>query len=534
MREPRTPSIVDVSGSSLRLASIGVGLRVTFVMSAAGLAYAGTTWDRPDRMLILWLLAALALSGIVVALLPAARIVRSRWCEPLFLGWSLLQIAVVAGMAGADGGATSPLALAFFVPVLFAAVSYPLRSVVVVGAVDVLTFLGLDVLTGPSDPGYLLFFSGALALGATLCAAQAQNQERQREELARVSRTDPLTGALNRRGFHERLDAEISSARRTGRHVSVVVWDLDAFKEVNDRQGHPAGDDLLRWAVQAASGVVRPVDDIGRLGGDEFALLLPNALRVDADTVAERLGAALSERIGASIGVTSFPLEATDREELLHNADAQLYAAKDGRPRESGAKPRDLSWAAALALAVDSRMAVDHQHSSAVAEHAGAIAAKLGWSDYDLGLLRMAAMLHDVGKVSVPDAILRKSGPLTQEEFTEVAKHPGAGAEIVARVDTLAPIVPWIRHAHEHWDGSGYPDGLVGEAIPQAARILLVADAFDAMTSNRPYRAAMSEEDAREELRGNAGTMFDPRCVELLERHLDSLTVDRVALRNQV
>jgi diguanylate cyclase (GGDEF)-like protein/putative nucleotidyltransferase with HDIG domain len=529
MGEGRAPSIVDVSGSSLRLASIGVGLRVTFVMSAAGLAYAGTTWERPDRMLILWLLAGLTLSGILVALLPTARIVRSRWCEPFFIGWSLIQLSLVAALAAADGGATSPLALGFFVPVLFAAVSYPLASVVLIGALDVLTFLGLDVLTGPSDPGYLLFFSGALALSATLCAAQAQNQERQREELEHISRTDPLTGALNRRGFYERLDAEISSATRSGRPVSLVMWDLDSFKDVNDRQGHAAGDDLLRWAVQKAAGVLRPVDDIGRLGGDEFAVILPNALRVDADLIAERLRAALSERLSVSIGVTSFPLEATNREELLHIADAELYAAKDGRPRDGGTKPRDLSWAAALALAVDSRMAVNHEHSSAVAQHAGAIAAQLGWSEHDLGLLRMAAMLHDVGKVSVPDAILRKPGSLTEEEFAEVAQHPVAGAEIVARVDTLDPIVPWIRHAHEHWDGSGYPHGLAGEAIPQAARILLVADAFDAMTSDRPYRAAMSEEEAREELRRNAGSMFDPRCVELLELHLDGRAADRTA-----
>jgi diguanylate cyclase (GGDEF)-like protein len=529
MGERRAPSIEDISGASLRLASIGVGMRVTFVVAAAGLTYTATTWERPGRTLILWLLAGLASSGVVVRLLPWARIVRSRWSEPFFLGWSLLQIALIAALAAADGGVSSPLALGFFVPVLFAAVSYPLRLVVLIGAFDVLTFLGVDVMTGPSDPGYLLFFAGALALGATLCASQAQAQDRQRSALEQISRTDPLTGALNRRGFHERLEAEISSARRTGRPVSLVMWDLDAFKEINDRQGHPAGDDVLRWTVQTVQRIARPVDDIGRLGGDEFAVLLPNAMRVDADVIARRVQAALSQRVGVSLGVTSFPLEATSREEMLHTADADLYAAKQGRPRENGAKPRDLSWAAALALAVDSRMAVDHQHSSAVAEHSAAIAGQLGWSDHEIGLLRMAAMLHDVGKVAVPDAILRKTGPLTDSEFAEVAKHPVAGAEIVARVDTLSPIVPWIRHAHELWDGSGYPDGLAGEAIPLASRILLVSDAYDAMTSDRPYREAMSHEAAREELRRHSGKMFDPRCVELLERHLEGAALERLA-----
>jgi putative nucleotidyltransferase with HDIG domain len=165
-------------------------------------------------------------------------------------------------------------------------------------------------------------------------------------------------------------------------------------------------------------------------------------------------------------------------------------------------------------------MAVQHEHSSAVADHAAAIAEELGWSRTELALLRMAAMLHDVGKVSVPDRILRKPGPLTDAEFAEVAKHPETGAEIVGRIGSLAPIVPWIRHAHEHWDGSGYPDGLSGEAIPLASRVLLVADAFDAMTSDRPYRKARSHDGALEELRRHAGSQFDPRCVAIFDEHL--------------
>jgi len=131
-------------------------------------------------------------------------------------------------------------------------------------------------------------------------------------------------------------------------------------------------------------------------------------------------------------------------------------------------------------------------------------------------------MLHDVGKVSVPDSILRKPGPLTPDEYEEIKRHPVAGAEIVQRVEGLEPIVPWVRHSHEHFDGSGYPDGLSGETIPPASRILLVADAYDAMTSHRAYRRAMSPEDAQAELRKNAGTQFDPACVEAFERATDN------------
>ena len=148
------------------------------------------------------------------------------------------------------------------------------------------------------------------------------------------------------------------------------------------------------------------------------------------------------------------------------------------------------------------------------------IAAELDWDDEALGLLHLAGMLHDVGKVAVPDGILRKPGPLTEVEFDEVRRHSTIGADLVARVEGLDPIVPWIRHSHEHFDGTGYPSGLRGEDIPLAARILLVADAFDAMTSDRPYRDALSHEEALRELEAHAGGQFDPRCVELLVGHV--------------
>jgi diguanylate cyclase (GGDEF)-like protein len=488
-------------------------------MCAADAAYAVATLHQPHRLEIGILLAIGIATSVLVAMLPTDRIVRNRRRDLFFLGWSVFQILLVAALAGLDGGARSPLALAFLIPVLFAAVSYPLWAVVTVGALDVLCFLGLDAITGPSYPGYLCAFAGAMAISAVLCAWAASNQDEHRRRLARVSRTDALTGALNRRGFEERLDAELAAASRASRPVALIMLDLDGFKRINDAHGHPAGDEVLRWAVSTMQGVVRAHDDVGRLGGDEFAVLLPGVSGTGALRTAARITRALGERVAASIGITAFPDDAPDREGLFSRADAKLYAAKHGR---SDARPgtQDLGWAAALAHAVDARMASHHEHSSAVADYAAAVGAELGWSQAELGLLRMAAMLHDVGKVSVPDHILRKRGPLTPDEFAEVAKHPEMGAEIIGRIGSLKPIVPWIRHAHEHWDGSGYPDGLSGEAIPLASRILLVADAFDAMTSDRPYRRALSHDEALAELRHQAGTQFDPRCVAILDEHL--------------
>ena len=171
----------------------------------------------------------------------------------------------------------------------------------------------------------------------------------------------------------------------------------------------------------------------------------------------------------ASVGVASYPAEGTDLDALLRVADAQLYEYK-AHQRESASSEERLSWAATLAHAVDLRMDPRHEHSPNVATLAVEIARRMGWSDEELGSLRIAAMLHDVGKAAIPDSILRKPGKLSAEEFAEIKQHPLLGAGIVERVDGLEDIVPWIRHAHEHWDGSGYPDGLAGEDIPLASR----------------------------------------------------------------
>ena len=198
----------------------------------------------------------------------------------------------------------------------------------------------------------------------------------------------------------------------------------------------------------------------------------------------------------------------------MREADIRLYLSRHGRSGAAGGER--LSWATTMAHAVDLRMDSKHEHSRSVSDHAVSIATALGWRVDMLGMLRIAAMLHDVGKVGVPDSILCKPGPLTPEEFDVIKEHARSGAELVARIEGLEAIVPWIRHSHERFDGNGYPDGLRGDAIPQASRILLVADAFDAITSSRPYRDALPVTHACEELKRGVGTQFDPACVEAL------------------
>ena len=518
----RAPAIENAAEVRSRVQSIAAGVRLTLFGTAVGLIYAFSTWGGPHRGTVVALFGGMGALGGLMWLLPSERIVRSTHRETFFLLWSVAHIALIGALAASDGGVKSPLALLFFLPVTYAALSYPLPSVVMIGAVDVLTCVGVGVseTKGAPDPVHLSFFATCLGMTAVLCAWEAHDHDRQREDLARISRADPLTGCLNRRGFEERLDAEIDNGMRTGRRTAIVVLDLDHFKDVNDTRGHEAGDDLLRWLVATVHDVLRPMDSLGRLGGDEFAILVPGAGPVEGLEVAQRVQDALAVRAGVSTGVASFPADGADRDELHRHADADLYAAKHGRRPDKTPGSRELSWAAALARAVDLRMSVPEEHSTVVAHYAAAIAQRMGWTGAELAMLRMAAMLHDVGKVSVPDRILRKPGPLSLEEYEEIKDHPTAGAEIVGQIDGLQPIVEGIRHSHEHVDGTGYPDGLVGEDIPLASRIMLVADAFDAMTSHRPYGAAMPPDIALEELRGNAGKQFDTRCVAALEAYL--------------
>lgn len=509
------PSQDDFSEVRSRAESIGAGVRLTLAMCAAGWLYVAGTWDQPSRKLIASLFGIGAIVALLFVLIPHERVVRSRWREPFFLLWSATNIALIAVVVAADGGSTSPLALLFFVPVVFAALSYPLKSVIAIAALDYVAYVAVGVAGEQPKPEYVGFFAFSLGCVAVLCGWHARNQDRRRAALSQVSRADPLTGCLNRRGFEERFDSELSRASRTGLPLGLIMLDLDHFKEINDTRGHAAGDDVLRWAVDVMIDVVRPMDVVGRIGGDEFAVAVPGAGPDDSTTVAKRLQDALADRAPTSVGVACFPTDGADREELQRSADLELYEGKKDRMIPIKLTAKELSWATTLARAVDERMAVQHEHSWKVAEYCVAIAEKLGWGEHDLELLQMAAILHDVGKVSIPDHILRKRDPLTDREWEAVKLNPVRGAEMITRIQGLEQIVPWVRHSHERVDGRGYPDGLIGDAIPQACRILHVADAYDAMISGRPYRRPMTAEHAIEELRRCAGTQFDPECVEI-------------------
>jgi diguanylate cyclase (GGDEF)-like protein/putative nucleotidyltransferase with HDIG domain len=510
----------DPFATTFRLGTLRTGVWPTLLVCLNCSIYLLLTWDQPHRPILLGVITAAAGSAVAISRMPMERVLGGRLCEPFFLAWTGSLIVMIAFASALDGGTNSPLIALFFLPLVYAALSYPLRSMVAVGLVNLCAYLALILVTDDPAGFHVFLVAAGLVNAGWICTWQSHNHDQHRRELDEASRTDPLTGCLNRRGFEERFEVELARARRNNDEVALVVIDLDNFKDVNDEHGHAAGDELLCWVAETLHAVLRTEDMVARLGGDEFALVLGGA---EPAIAVERVQERLAERVPASAGMAVFPIDGVRPDELHRIADADLYANKNGRRGGTSGTQRELSWAAALASAVDERMAVQHEHSQSVAEYAGAIAELLGWTPAQLDQIRLAAMLHDVGKVRVPEEILRKSGPLTADEWVEIARHPVVGAEIVARVEGLDEIGPWIRHSHERVDGNGYPDGLRGEAIPHAARILLVADAYDAMTSDRSYRTAMAPAAALEELERHAGTQFDPACVAALKTHLSAV-----------
>jgi diguanylate cyclase (GGDEF)-like protein len=325
---------LESSRLRLRMQVIAAGVWVTYLFCGAMVGWLALTWARPHRGPIAVLIAVAVAGAAVVSLLDAERIVRSRFREAFFLAWSGLDILIICVLAYLDGGVTSPATLTLFLTQVYAALSYPLASMIAVAAASLVGVATLGVLGGAgpahiqADPIYMGMFLVCLALTGVLCVWQSRLTERQRAELSELSRTDPLTGCLNRRGLAERLDAELQRAARTGGCVALIQLDLNGFKAVNDRHGHAAGDDLLRWVAATLHGLLRASDATGRLGGDEFALVLPGVDAAEARVIADRTVAALAERIGAAAGVACAAGDGLEADALHRDADADLYAAK--------------------------------------------------------------------------------------------------------------------------------------------------------------------------------------------------------------
>ncbi len=447
-------------GASVALLTAGLA---TLAVADAAYSYelASGTYTETSALNVLWPLAALFVGA--AAWMPIAEPVTVRPRR----GWRMLFVAGVVGLATCAGYAYERLS-------------------------------GGDPLT----EGLLL--ATMIAVLVRLTFAFAENQRL----IARVSH-DSLTGLGNR----GRLELDLREAIWKSRRPSVLaLLDLDGFKRYNDTYGHPAGDALLSRLAERLQSSIEGAGQAYRVGGDEFCVLIGGDIEGTTATLADALDA-FSERghgfeISSSIGTVELPREAPSPEAAIGLADRRMYESKAssrvGAPEQA---------AAVLARAQRERTPELSSHTRDVAELATAVGRHLGLGSDQLALLARAAELHDIGKVAIPDAILDKPSGLNETERAFVRRHSVVGERILASAPDLLPVARIVRSSHERFDGSGYPDGLEGDQIPIAARIIFVCDAFSAMTTPRPYSQAMTPREALLELRRCSSTQFDPVVV---------------------
>lgn len=376
------------------------------------------------------------------------------------------------------------------------------------------------------------------------------------QEQARAAVTDPITGLPNHRAVMSRIEEELSRCQRAQRSCAVLFVDLDHFKHVNDTCGHRAGDAILHEVGSRLRTTLRLQDFVGRYGGEEFAAVLTDADLAEASQAAERLRLAIAAEpchwegedgqsvvpiaVTASIGVAVYQLHGLTREALIEAADGAMYAAKhrgrnrvhiaDVEPEAAQAivapvmseQTRERVVVQALTAAASAHDRSTSAHAQRMIRLAEATAHALGRPEEERHLIRLGALLHDIGKIGIPETILHKPGPLTDDEWEIMRRHPDIGRQILEQTGGIFHFLSHVVVAHhERWDGLGYPHGLAREAIPMSARILAVVDSYDAMTSDRPYRKALSADEARAELERCAGRQYDPMVVEVFLRVLE-------------
>lgn len=494
----------------------------------------------------------LPLVGLAIACAAAARAgLASRTAHGAEVLLSAMSGLVILGIWShpVAGAAMSPLALLLIWPILLVCYFLPLWraavQVVWIGA----AYLAALAASGQLEHAGMRVGLLVVALGTV---APVVGMVRLRAEMAvmylqEAAVRDPLTALLNRRGFDAALEQAQASCAADDTSLSVLVADIDYFKAINERFGHRVGDDLL-VEVSTILHVEAGLDAIpARIGGEEFAVIVPGCDVDEGIALAERLRDAVQRtfassatQVTMSFGAASCRARDARAVRLLHDADQALFAAKElGRNRAVGfsddvievlerARIRweeqsrnQLATLLTLAEALDLRDPSTALHSRTVADYAEGMARELGLDDDLVERVRLAGLLHDIGKIGIPDSVLLKPGKLTDEQWAQMREHPQIGARMLNQVE-YADIRDWVMSHHERPDGRGYPHGLAGDEIPIGARILAVADSYEAMTADRVYRKAPGHEFARGELTKCTGTQFDGAVVEAMDRLLQA------------
>ena len=506
--------VLDVAALRIREATIAVAVPMTFGVSALGLLYVALTWDRPHRteLAVLFVVSAISVIGVYRM---RQWVVRNQHREALFLAWTLSDFALLVAGTLADGGTRSPLVLVFFMPVVFSATSYPLASVVAVGVVSILSFLSVALIAGGASIAYQVSFAFALLCTAGMSAWQAQNHKRQHRALATASRTDPLTGCLNRRGFQERAVAEIAAMARSGLGGAIVMLDIDKFKPVNDVHGHAAGDELLCWVADTLRHSVRPTDAIGRLGGDEFAVLLAEINADDARERATVIADALAERAPTSLGIALYPDDGTHLETLTRRADTRLYGTRRARyareqqaagpatvydPEAGGARaatfgPIDL-WRAALEAmpargrreqrddaAVTATMLDEIDASVMATDMTGTVISWNSGAEALYGWPREEAVGRNARDLVVPE-----DAGAAERLLEELSRDGRWDGELEVRRKDGSLFTAYVRNRLV-LDAEGAPTAIVGVAVDISARVAAETE----LLQSRNYAQAVTE-----------------------------------------
>ena len=406
-----------------------------------------------------------------------------------------------------------------------------------------------------------------------------QNRELSTKVLMNTD-TDALTGLNNHRKFQELLAAEIEKARRTSTQTSIVIFDINNISQINKDFGAAKGDEIIKIVSDKIKQGIRTNDSAARYGGDEIAIILPETTSAEAKYLAEYLTYSLScclvDDVGpikVSVGIATYPNSTQDLEKLLILAEQAMFISKSKgykngmstivcsddfdfwddtalssfasviakrhasiginfdeelvnkfHSEEIRNQGHLIEVVTSLAGAIDAKDEYTKGHSSSVSRYSEALARALNLPEKDVERIKLGALLHDIGKIGIPESVLKKPSKLTDEEWEIMKQHPVIGAEkVLMPNESLHDLIPIVKYHHEHWDGSGYPEKLKGEDIPLAARIVSVADAYHALISDRPYRKGMSNEKACEILKVGAGIQWDKNLVSVFVNISESL-----------
>ncbi|BAF60311.1 hypothetical protein PTH_2130 [Pelotomaculum thermopropionicum SI] len=519
-----------------------------FVFFMALLAMLKTTPDRPSEVFTIILLA-ISLIGTLVIVYASKKLSSGLTLagKPGLADISLFLFSffIAASILFLTGKSDSPVKIVLLIPIIVASTSYGKTTGLVTGGFASAFLLVLDLLAGlDSAPSVKLqtdiINSTVMLTLAWFIGGLADVDKDIRVMLTDMANTDGLTGLFNHRYFHQSLQDHIKQARENNSQLSLIMFDIDYFKFYNDNYGHQKGDELLKEMGLILNTVVKSPCIAARYGGDEFTVIVPGS-KERAMEIAEEIrqaiesqpfeGAAVQPKgkITVSLGVATFPKHGSTPKELIRSADEAMYKAKyqgnkaqlyfsvmDDLREGIAETERDLfNSIKTLITIINAKDRYTFGHSERVVHYSLRLAKQLELSKEDSVILRYAAFLHDIGKIEIDRELLNKIGPLKPREWAVLKKHPVWGSDIVRPIISLRKVIPVILHHHENFDGTGYPAGLAGEEIPLLARVLRIADSFDAMTTDRPYKKAKTAEQACEELRKFRGTLFDPYLVDL-------------------